>query len=152
MANDIEEEEGGDDDGGAPGWLTTWADMMSVLLTFFIVFAMRFIQPVVSLLTFLKGSLMTGGGLAVANFGGLFNSHAAATTPHGGDEASQRQPMHDLHQVIFRDPVRARNRLDGHQPVLRRRTEIHENPQGIIGVDGETHDGLLDLQKMYFKY
>lgn len=35
--NDIEEEEGGDEDGGAPGWLTTWADMMSVLLTFFIV-------------------------------------------------------------------------------------------------------------------
>ncbi|GJM45525.1 MAG: chemotaxis protein MotB [Gemmatimonadota bacterium] len=35
MADDELEEE--EEEGGAPGWLTTWADMMSVLLTFFIV-------------------------------------------------------------------------------------------------------------------
>ena len=34
---DYDDDASGDDEGGGAGWLTTWADMMSVLLTFFIV-------------------------------------------------------------------------------------------------------------------
>src|SRR3546814_12861052 len=63
---------------------------------------------------------------------------AAALAADRLEDAFMTEILHDLHQVILGDPVTVGDLLDG-RPRFALEAEVHQDPQGVIGVDGQSH-------------